>query len=169
MFSWLKSFSRQTEPGFDIAVNLGWPGPRTGAGVLFLDFDGVMHPAESGTFCNLPHLDRVLSSFPSIDVVLSTNWRINASREQLLSHFPTSMRSRVVDVTPVTSELAFERQRECEAYIADKCIPFAIALDDDPSLFAPGSSLLMLLDRYVGLDSAGATALIYRLARLQPQ
>jgi hypothetical protein len=43
-------------------------------------------------------------------------------------------------------------------------VGFDIALDDDASLFSPGSPLLMLVDRYVGLDAAQVTALIHRIA-----
>jgi hypothetical protein len=161
MLDWL--WTRGKPQSAEVAV-APWTGPRPGACVLFLDFDGVMHPAECGSFCNTPFLQRVLESCPDVDVVLSTNWRINADPEQLRSHFPSDIRSRVVDVTPVLGDGPYERQRECEGYIAEKKVGFAIALDDDASLFPPGSPLLMLVDRYVGLDAAQATALICRIA-----
>lgn len=169
ILDWLRNWGkpRKSDPEKnDVPL---WPGPRPGASVLFLDFDGVMHPAENGSFCNLPNLQRALASCPEVDVVLSTNWRINSDPEKLLSNFPCEIRSRVVDVTPVLGEGPYERQSECEAYIADKQVRFAIVLDDDASLFSPGWPLLMLVDRYVGLDAVQATALIYRLAGRRAQ
>lgn len=164
MLSWLRSVVRDRKQVSDQPPASTWPGPRPGSSILFLDFDGVMHPAESGSFTNLPHLMRVLESCPHVDLVLSTNWRINATRDQLLSHFPPSIHSRIAGVTPVLGDGVSERQRECEAYLAGVHIRHAVALDDDASLFDRGSTILMLLDRYVGLDAAQATSLIYRLS-----
>jgi hypothetical protein len=100
MLDWLWTRGKPAKPQSAKVAVPPWTGPRPGASVLYLDFDGVMHPAECGSFCNAPFLQRVLESCPEVDVVLSTNWRINADPEQLPSHFPSDIRFRVVDVTP---------------------------------------------------------------------
>lgn len=50
--------------------------------VLFLDFDGVLHPAGDGpevlegpTFVWLPFLEGVLRGYPNVGIVVSSTWR----------------------------------------------------------------------------------------------
>lgn len=142
----------------------GLSGPRPGATVLFLDFDGVMHPAESGSFCNMQSLEHVLEACPAVDVVLSTNWRINASLHYLMDIFPVHIRHRVVGVNPLIEDAHPEREVECRAYLVKSGVSCAVALDDDASLFSPACPFLFQVDRYVGLDAAASERLIARLA-----
>ena len=50
--------------------------------ILFLDFDGVLHPEpcdEDGEpFCNLPALEAILRDFPAVEIVISSMWRFDA-------------------------------------------------------------------------------------------
>ena len=54
--------------------------------ILFLDFDGVLHPEGEdhilnggADFCFLPRLEALLREFPWVKIVISSSWR-----EQLL-------------------------------------------------------------------------------------
>lgn len=164
----LVSDTPMATPAPPAAAALQWPGPRRGATVLFLDFDGVMHPAESGSLALMPNLIRLLLAAPEVDVVLSTNWRLNASRDYLLDLFPVEIRHRIAGVTPEAEEGAFERERECEEYLARHSIDRAVAVDDDASLFSPSWHRLFLVDRYQGLTAEQAERLIGFLHEASP-
>jgi HAD domain in Swiss Army Knife RNA repair proteins len=89
--------------------------------ILFLDFDGVLHPdavyrvpgrgivletallpeeyANTFLFCYRPFLESVLADFPKVSIVLSTSWvatlGFDRSREQLSQ----ALRARVLGAT----------------------------------------------------------------------
>ena len=74
--------------------------------ILFLDFDGVLHPGprvESRLthFCWLPILARALSSFADVQVVIHSTWRRNYDLTAL-QEMLGSIGRRVVDVTSDT-------------------------------------------------------------------
>ena len=137
-----------------------WPRLPPGAVVLFLDFDGVLHRAENGSFEWMGNLDAMAARIPSLAIVLSTNWRINASRDYLLEPFTPSLRGKVCGSTPDLSDgEAFQRQRECVAWAKENAAVRYVAVDDDISLFRPDCEFLFLTDRYVGLDPVTASRL----------
>lgn len=71
--------------------------------ILFLDFDGVLHPllaSPSEQFCCMPRLESVLRDFPEILVVVASTWRLTRSLNQLRDLFPVEIRERVVGLTP---------------------------------------------------------------------
>lgn len=145
-----------------------WPTLPSTALILFLDFDGVMHRAENGSFERMPQLSRLLAEHPDLVVVLSTNWKVNAAPERLLALFPAELRGHVVGVTPDLADGSpFQRERECVAWAKARGLGRYIALDDDPSGFSEGCPFLVLTDRYVGLDEeavARCSAALERLA-----
>lgn len=54
--------------------------------ILFLDFDGVLHPEhchESKHFCRLPILEAALRQVPETKVVITSTWRLEQSLENL--------------------------------------------------------------------------------------
>lgn len=130
-----------------------WRGPSRGRALLFLDFDGVLHRAEDGSFEFVPRLEELLNLVPDLDVVISSTWRINASRSALLGYFPPSTHDRIVGVTPVF-HCRHARQAECLAYAAAAGVTRFVAVDDDRSGFAPDCPWLVLTDRYQGLDAS---------------
>lgn len=140
-----------------------WPGPRRGATVLFLDIDGVLHPAESGSLRNVGNLVGILHDHPELDVVISSNWRINASRQYLVGLFPLAIQHRIVGVTPIVEHGRFERELECIGYCRANNVTSAIALDDDSTLFSGDCPFLFHLDRYRGLDQNAAVRLRHRI------
>ena len=71
--------------------------------ILFLDFDGVLHPEhchESKHFCCLPVLEDALRQAPEWQVVISSTWRLQKSLDQLRSRFSADIAERVVGETP---------------------------------------------------------------------
>jgi hypothetical protein len=146
--------------------------------ILFLDFDGVLHPdpcfVEANLFEHAPRLADTLAPFPEVAVVLSTSWRTMRTLDQLIAPLPSSLRERVIDVTPPFSLSAtpaslvpYRRQAECMQWLRDsgeEQRPW-LALDDRASLFAPYCEQLVLCESPQGLNEAIATRLTGLLLR----
>lgn len=132
--------------------------------ILFLDFDGVTHPdpcEDDELFCRLPLLEEVLREHPSVEVVISSSWRLTHSLPQMRAFFAPDMRARVVGATPtrprtasLPRELAgYERERECVAWMMNrqpKGFPW-LALDDRSWSFRPDCEHLVLTRTRVGM------------------
>ncbi len=82
--------------------------------ILFLDFDGVLHPIANigrDKFMHVPRLESVLRDFPDVQVVISSMWRsdgIDACR----SHFSDDIAKRIIGGTPWTDTLAYAPDSE---------------------------------------------------------
>lgn len=75
--------------------------------ILFLDFDGVLHPEgeehilSGGTdFCFLPRLETLLREFPEVRIVISSSWREQLRYETLLKPFSIDIQARILGATP---------------------------------------------------------------------
>lgn len=80
--------------------------------IIFLDFDGVLHPdvaflvkgrptlkAESELFIWVPLLTKTLADFPEVQIVLSTSWARELSFSRARRWLPQDLRARVVGST----------------------------------------------------------------------
>jgi hypothetical protein len=80
--------------------------------VLFLDFDGVLHPAraimglhgpelagDGSLFMWAEPLAELLAEHPHVQIVLSTSWARHLPFEQVRDFLPVSLRRRVVGST----------------------------------------------------------------------
>lgn len=81
--------------------------------IIFLDFDGVLHPRYDGAwvppeqaFCHLPRLEAVLRDFPSVDLVISSEWRKQFPLDALRARFSPDIAARIVGATPVAAASA---------------------------------------------------------------
>jgi hypothetical protein len=104
---------------------------------LFVDFDGVLHPHQRGTLANLPLLEAFLRRHPSIEVVITSTWRMQHSLEELQEYFSEDLRHRVVGVVPFINRTPFSRFQEVQAYLAEQAPCRWAALDDEAHLFPP--------------------------------
>src|SRR5687768_16516543 len=94
--------------------------------ILFVDFDGVLHPAGAGA----PKFSRLwlLADFlrePShldIEVVISSTLREVHSLAELRAFFPADLRERIVATTPVLDEFdtSYQRSEEIEAWLENR-------------------------------------------------
>jgi len=152
------------------------------SGVLFLDFDGVLHP-ESGAeplFCRLPLLEQWLRARPNIHVVISSSWRFSHRQDALAMHFSKDIRPRILGLTPIRpAELAGEaylqasaagriaRSLECCVWMAGSPEPRRrwAALDDVPELFEPECPELVLCNADTGLTQGELDELDQRLGK----
>jgi hypothetical protein len=164
-----------------MAASIGWPNrpaceilPMAEAlldsmRVLFLDFDGVLHPDppsnELPLFCRAKLLEEWLVQHPDVCVVISSTWRLKRSLEQLKDYFPT-WQHRIVGMTPDIPLDSFQRQVECEAWMRAHAAPWTpwAALDDRLWNFRPFEKRLILVDRKTGLtpnDHVRLTRAVY--------
>lgn len=145
-----------------------WPAFPVGAIALFLDFDGVLHRAQNGSFEFMDNLVALLSDAQDVGIVLSTSWRENASADYLLKLFPPSLRHRIHGVTPVlTDALPHLRERECRTWARQHQVHRFVAVDDEASLFSPDCPFLVATHRLRGLDRAVLAEIRARLRQLR--
>jgi hypothetical protein len=147
--------------------------------ILFLDFDGVLHPAAnahssgSDLFCSLHLLEGVLRQVPHVEVVISSSWRECHGLAELREFFAQDLRDRIIDVTPLRftasklprEAVGFKRHAECMDWLRRRRAAETrwIAIDDQPWLWAPLCPHLLLIDGSVGLTASDAQELLARL------
>lgn len=144
--------------------------------ILFLDFDGVLHPAVCATdtelLCRRPLLEDVLRECPHVEIVISSTWRESRTLDQLRAFFSPDIGARIVGVTPQWQDLQNEssmgtyvRQAEIEGWLrqAGRAWEAWVALDDQPWLFRPFLPNLVHSDPATGLTEEACTALRKKL------
>jgi hypothetical protein len=133
--------------------------------VLFLDFDGVLHPRTSGTVRHAPALERLLAKHPQVLVVVSSTWKHSNSVADLRGWFSRDFAPRVVAVTPDLPHGVGSRQREIEAWLRANPAKQWLALDDEPRLFEPNCPWLYLTNTADGLTASDLEAIDAVLAK----
>jgi hypothetical protein len=124
--------------------------------VLFLDFDGVLHPpheAYEHPFCYMDNFCAVVREVGpegTLPIVISSSWRILHTVEHLRSHFPADIAARIVGVTPFllpeNPELKGSRQREIVSWMDQHAPDGAwLALDDTALYFEDECPHLFLI------------------------
>ncbi len=133
--------------------------------ILFLDFDGVLHPFPMGSsdrhFSATAPLWRILNDIPEIKVVVTSTWRERYSFPELIAllaaHGGEPFRDRFLDVTPIMENdvdyVPGIRQREVEAWLESNMPAHTsyIILDDIEEYFDASCRNLYLVDGATGL------------------
>ncbi|MDZ7651851.1 MAG: HAD domain-containing protein [Burkholderiaceae bacterium] len=145
--------------------------------ILFLDFDGVLHPDPcrdpARLFEHAPRLAAALASFTQLAVVLSTAWRTHHPVDELAAHLPPPLRAKVVGATQCFHAIErrpalvpYRRQAECQHWI-DSERPGAawLALDDRAAEFEPYCDRLIVTRSATGLDEAALNRLRFALTQ----
>jgi len=85
----------------------GWEWIRRPGVILFIDFDGVLHPEGEdyilnggAKFCFLPRLEALLREFPLVKIVISSSWREHLLNKTLLKPFSSDIRTCIVGAIP---------------------------------------------------------------------
>jgi hypothetical protein len=124
--------------------------------ILFLDFDGVLHPNSDrydNPFCFMDNFcEAFLNADPDglISIVISSTWRNDETLHELKAHFPDLIASRIVGVTPNLSGTGMPtkglRQAEINEWLSDN-IPSAqwLAIDDRSNYFEDNCPNLFLI------------------------
>ncbi|MBU3613286.1 hypothetical protein ICN46_00050 [Polynucleobacter sp. Latsch14-2] len=101
--------------------------------ILFLDFDGVLHPSSLGTdplFSKASLLSMALYDI-DIPIVISSSWRFTHSMKELKEKLPSEISKKIVDVTGPAVMGKHPRYNEIVNYLAtQKDIADWRALDD---------------------------------------
>ncbi|EGH30076.1 hypothetical protein PSYJA_14317 [Pseudomonas syringae pv. japonica str. M301072] len=123
--------------------------------VLFLDYDGVLHPdavylsrqgpvlrAEGELFMWAPVLVKILEDFQEVSLVLSTSWVRNLSFKRAMGFLPFDLGNRVTGATwhsSMARDWADEnkwdgrtRYDQISRYAARAQLANWVSLDDDP-------------------------------------
>ena len=146
--------------------------------ILFLDFDGVLHPElciGPGQFVHLRRFERWLRTHAEIEVVISSSWRNQVPWLEIVDRFSADIQTRIVGRTPsrlqivsslVPAEvLIYKREAEIfewrctQGRLSDPWV----AVDDMPSLFSDGCANLMLIDPATGITEGDLAALSKRV------
>lgn len=137
--------------------------------ILFLDFDGVLHPFDCphGLFTLLPEFERVMRDFPGVDIVISSSWREAHTLGELRALFSPDIAQRIIGATPILYDRDHEPVRETEirAWLRDagrETEPW-VAIDDFEWFFSPGCANLVLTDTRTGFDKRVERELRMRL------
>ena len=138
--------------------------------VVFLDFDGVLHPKRAASsaemFRGLRYLDDALCDVEDVGIVITSTWRNHPTDlAYATGMFPERLRRQILGTTPL---LGGRRAREDEICkwldSASVTRAKALILDDEPDLFELLRDQLLVVDGEVGLTvndvSAVRSALI---------
>ena len=145
--------------------------------ILFLDFDGVLHPTwpcpDDMAFREVPRLLAILDDFPQLELVISSSWRHLRNSPEWES-VPECLRARIVGHTPELPRrirrgypVGYKpepiRYLEIMRYLKSRRQPdeLWVALDDDERLFPAGCPNLVLCQR--GFGDPEETALRHKL------
>jgi hypothetical protein len=136
--------------------------------ILFLDFDGVLHPGNSGTFRHMPLLMDLMRVCPQLRIVVSSSWRSSHSLADLRSWFPVALHQKIVAVTPELVTDRANRQREIEHWLQQYHVRHFCALDDDPRLFEKEWPCLVLTDNAYGMTVKTVEEITGRYTSVMP-
>ena len=152
--------------------------------VLFLDFDGVLHPEfpwRKETMVHREIFEEAIRPFPEVDIVISSSWRHTHSLDDMRVLFSRDIAERIVHVTPPLPALRVDdlpaalsshtRQAECEAwlYLYRSFHGPWIALDDRPQLFEPDCPRLLVPRSDIGFTRDHLPLLQSMIERELPQ
>lgn len=139
--------------------------------ILFLDFDGVLHPQFEGIptpadqlFCHLPRFETVMRDFQKVQIVISSTWRYQFSLDQIRTRFSPDIAAQIIGTTPETDQDAYipdRREQEILSWLAATGNQDAqwIALDDAAWQFSQNRNRVVACAWYVGLDERMVTKL----------
>ncbi len=140
--------------------------------ILFLDFDGVLHPdwpcPDDVAFRETPRLLSVLDDHPGVELVVSSSWRLLRDSAEW-DAVPAPLRARIVGHTPQLQRRTYSaypveytpepiRYMEILHYLKGRKLDGCpwVALDDDARLFPADCQNLILCRQGFG-DEEEAT------------
>lgn len=126
--------------------------------IIFLDFDGVLHPLPSsqhGVFCHLDRFESLVRKLPAAQIVISSSWRETYPWDVIREFFSEDVREKVIGMTPVLE--CGNRYEEIQAWLKENdCEGRWIALDDARDDFPRDCSQLFLCETVRGFDENAA-------------
>lgn len=135
--------------------------------LIFLDFDGVLHPYDRGTFEFVDNFQRLLDKHPTAKVVISSSWRMNYTLDELKRFFDEEYRDAIIGMTPESS--SGDRDIEILEFLEKNPARSFIAIDDDRRLYPTNPSWLFVVPAKLGLNDSVAHTLAQTLMKLSPE
>jgi hypothetical protein len=136
--------------------------------VLFLDFDGVLHPGSGLGDTRFVHVNALEATLSRLEVriVISSSWRFHFPLEDILQVLPTGLSQRVVGATGPAHIGRWARFHEIKAWI-DRHEPGADwrALDDAVFEFPKSCPQLIACHPQEGFGHRQGLELVRWLAR----
>jgi HAD domain in Swiss Army Knife RNA repair proteins len=125
--------------------------------VLFLDFDGVLHPGPDVTskpthWCWLPDLVELLAWHAEVRIVVHSLWRLDHSVDELRALLG-ELAERVIDATPQGGRL-----ESIEAWLVGRpdIVSYRVLDDDEREFFYPLPAELIVCDPALGVTDPRA-------------
>lgn len=112
--------------------------------VLFLDFDGVLHPATGDSvpeFSKASALARAMHGY-ACGIVISSTWRLHYPLDELKDFLPAGLAERVIGTTGDDPRSHFARHDSILAWLAQEEAVDWRALDDAAAEFREGGHLI---------------------------
>jgi hypothetical protein len=141
--------------------------------ILFIDFDGVLHPKGSGTddhFSHLPRFEKIVREHPALRIVISSTWQDAYSIKTLRRVFSPDVAQRIIGGTrSVNPEReAEDRYEEMLKFLrtADAGNARWLALNDSAHEFPDECPELVLCNPARAFDGDAARRLVARLSAL---
>ena len=138
--------------------------------VLFVDFDGVLHPTTHGSklLSQLPLLESAIESHDCA-LVISSSWRFHLEIDDLKKHFSSSVRNKIVGVTGEAYIGAYSRFHEINAYVDLHGVSDWRALDDSYWEFPDKCPNLIRCNPNTGVTVSELEKLSVWLSRTNPK
>jgi len=127
--------------------------------ILFLDFDGVLHPLNSkreSLFCNVHYLEKSLEG-ASCKIVITSNWRLTHSIDAMRELLPQKISELIIGATDIAAGVNHQRfveiQNYLNMYIDSNPVDWR-AIDDTVIHFPSECENLICCDTHSGMGSA---------------
>lgn len=122
---------------------------------LFLDFDGVLHPASGDSVPEFSKAHSLASAMQgyACDIVISSTWRLHYSLDELKDFLPSNLAERVIGTTGEDPRSHFARHDAILTWLAQSDPVDWRALDDAMAEFREISHLVVCCPD-VGLEQA---------------
>ena len=126
--------------------------------ILFLDFDGVLHPLNSekeNLFCKVHYLEKALEG-ASCKIVITSNWRLTYSTQKMRKLLPRKIGKLVIGATDAINEINHKRYVEIENYLSTHINSNSIdwrAIDDSHQDFPTDCKNLICCNPILGMGS----------------
>ena len=132
--------------------------------LIFLDFDGVLHPnfSQEGDYFSQTGflLDALNGIAGDVEIIISSSWRFHWPKDVLLKKLPKPLALLVTGVTPMVEPGRHQRYREIHGYLRSRLGRLDWrALDDAANEFPKGCAELIECDGRVGLDDTSVAQL----------
>lgn len=137
--------------------------------ILFLDFDGVIHPVDASSqqlFCWIPTLRHLLSDFPDVRIVVHSSWRYEYSDDEI-RQLLSPIAERFAGTAP-----RMRREQAIETVLQSnkQLVTSYLVLDDDPREFAGGTLDVLFCESSTGISAEPVQQSLFAwLVRTQPE